>query len=268
MEEKKKGKGLKIVLAIFIILFLLAAGALGYGYTKYKELKNDNTNLNTKYENVNKDLEKTKSDLDNSNKELKESESKSNNKEAHNYVGYQNINLYAIGYLGSILSYKGNMYLVNTSNVFSDGSATTVFSETMIKKALKGGKYGFNYKIEKDDDGQSYTELDWKSCSKKNECNNFIMDLGVKESEVNRAVIGHYPGASDASEYHLIVKKDGTVWRTGSEKIDLEHNNVDNVEVTCKAAAYEGMGCKKFLFKLTLKDGTTVEEIKDKFPGI
>lgn len=70
MEEKKKGKGLKIVLAIFIILFLLTAGTLGYGYTKYKDLKNDNTNLNTKYENTNKDLEKVKSELDKVNKEL------------------------------------------------------------------------------------------------------------------------------------------------------------------------------------------------------
>ena len=271
-ENKKKGKGVKVFLVIFIILFVLAALALGYGYTKYKDLQNEKTNLNTKYESVNKELDKTKSDLDTANENLKESDNKGNI-ENQNYISYRdnrNISLYAIGYSSSIIAYKGKMYYIHTEGIFSDGSATTIFSETMIKKALKGGKNGFTYKVDTiHEDEESYTELNWKACSKKDSCLNYIYDFSMNESDVNRAVIVHRPGNTDASEYPMIVKKDGTVYGLmyeGSkfevEKVKLEHNNVDNINITCETNKKQGFGCTSVTYELTLKDGSVVKEIK------
>ena len=268
MEEKKKGKGVKVFLVIFIILFVLAAGALGYGYTKYKDLKNENTNLNTKYEEINNQLNNANKNLEENSNKVEET-ANTTKEEYHNYVSGYDFSIYAIGYYESVIAYKGKMYLVDVGDVFADGSSNVIVSTTMIKKGLKAGKYGFGYKVKTtEEDGESYTELNWKACSKKDDsyCDNYVMDLGISESEVNRVVIQGAPGATDARQYPMIVKKDGSVYRVlyegyrhEVEKIDLEHKNVDNIRVTCDGKAET---CKNYTYELTLKDGTTVTETK------
>lgn len=70
VENKKKGTGLKVLVVILILLLIGAFGFMYYGYTKYMELKDDNTNLNSKYEDLQKDFEKSKQDEKNTSENL------------------------------------------------------------------------------------------------------------------------------------------------------------------------------------------------------
>ena len=269
MEEKKKGKGVKVFLVIFIILFLLAASALGYGYMKYKDLKTENTNLNTKYENISKDLDKTKSDLEKANKSVEKTNKKSSSADSEHFVKLDGLNLYATGFNTAVVSYKGEMYLVTGYNSDYPGTDALVLSKTMIKKGLKGGKYGFATRVTAvNNDGETDYTIDWRACSKKDDyCHGDVAKIGIKESEVNRAVVDGAPGATDARQLPVIVTKDGSVYEfwydkgftKELEKVNLEHKDVDNVKVTCDG---KGETCKNYIYELTLKNGTTVTETK------
>ena len=264
MEEKKKGKGLKIVLVIFIILFLLTAGALGYGYTKYQKLKNDNNNLNTKYENANKDYDNLKNENTKINDDLKKEQEKgkTENVNYHNYLESDGFNIYAMNQHGIVVAYKGNMY-----KIIGDIDNYMV-SKSMIKKAHKkknGVKYAYVKATNEDDD--DYYE--WKACKSMEYigCTR-IMDINVKENEVNRVISQGYPGATGFTTYTVIVKKDGTVYgninegtKNKTEKIDLKYDNVDDIEITCKKRG--DAWCDVILYKMTLKDGKVVEQTRD-----
>ena len=254
-QEKKKGKkGLVATIIILIVFFLGSLGALYYGYTKYNSLKEDNSKLNTDYEELNKKLNDAK----------QEAEKDTNKTEEYdNYVSGHDFNIYATGYSVSVIAYKGKMYYVTTDDVSSEGGSTIVLSEDIIKIGLKAGKKGFKYEAETiEEDGTSHTELSWKVCNKNDYCSNYVTDLGINEEEVNRVVIQGAPGATDAKQYTMIVKKDGSVYGFGDikpEKINLKHKNVDNISVSCDE---KGEHCKKLIYKITLKDGTVVKEIE------
>ena len=269
MEDKKKrSKGTKVALVIFVVLFVLALGALGYGYLKYDNVNNNYdeldekySELNSKYEESNSNLEKTNKQLDETNKNLESSKKKSE-VSTENYITYdKNTNIYAANFYGIVLSYKGDMY-----HIVGTGSNGTLITDNMMKVAIKAGEKGFYCKADNDGD------YECKACGRSEEGDGICtkaVKLGIKESDVNRVRLQESPGNTSMSSYALIVKKNGLVFGSNIgdgnhfEKIKLKNTNVDDIKIVCVPNKQLGFGCTKLIYKLTLKDGSKVEETKN-----
>lgn len=236
LNGKKKNVGL-IVFCVFLILCVLGLG----GYIVYdKYIKKEEKVV----------VKKEKCEVCKTNE--------------NNYIRMINdtkedisYNIYAIKYDSAVVSYGGELYLVNGMN--NDKFAfefDSYFEDCLKKMELKDNEYKCDlYKIsgekKEEDDGDEYYD---------------ILKLDVKEKDVAAVNISHASEFSDVTSHIFIIYNDGSVLlssnnsevreslRKNAEMSVFEKYKVKYVNEYCYKQR-EHYGCDPG-YKLTLQDGS------------
>ena len=227
MEEKKKSnKGLIMIIVVLVILLLGSIGCIGYGYIKYDNFSKKYDELNNKYEEQNKDLESSKNVIENT---------------GNNYIASQDgYNIYADFGFVQVIGYEGNLYLIESFNNIGNLAKELVYYEDDIKFIDDV------YTIEANGD----------------DTNAYIVKLNIKEDDISKVMIFHYPAATDASYSIFLIYKTGEVkyLRNGEKPVNLsgfENYKVKDIEkFYCSSGAK--LTCKGLQVDAILQDGTSV----------
>ncbi len=238
MEEIKKKKSNKGLVVLIVLLVITIISILGFGYLKYTEFNNKYNNLNSKYEKVNQQLDNASKELESYKNKLAESNSNKTNSQYRVYS--------TMGY-ADIIGYNGELYLVQALS-FDNMDTSNCISEL----TTSNGKIKF--------DNNVYT------C--KNDKNNSIRRLNIKESDIDSAFVTGFPASSDAQYSAFIIYKTGEVKVSHSGKAPITLKSLSNYKIKnikkfyCSGDGWET--CGSLRLDIVLQDGTqkTIKNFK------